>query len=505
MTRFHQRTTLPGDKGGDASASPPIPQQVGPYAIEGLIKKGGMSLLYLTAHPDTREPIAVKVLSPQYMSHPEMMARFLREATIIGMADHPNIIKLYGQGEWEGGLYIAMEFIQGVSLREYLAQHPLTLKKALEIVLEIAYALCHLHTHGVIHRDLKPENILVTDEEHIKVIDFGIAQLLNQESNETVQQKRLIGTPIYMSPEQRKDPESVSYPSDIYSLGIIAYELVLGKISKGQIHLSMMPKGLQRILSKSLQPKPQDRYLDVVDFASDLNVYLHSELLTRDEAQTDPTSDLFDAFQHAYTHLVPAKPPQMSAFEIGMALHKAMGIPGLYYDFFEHTDGSLVIVMGEPSTKGGEAFAYAAVLRGMVRTLLEKTSDLSLFATQLNTLVIQDTLDIPFLLNCLKLNPHTHAGTFISCAFGDLWKQGTKLSQPNLALGIDATTLFTPLHFHYTPGDLILLAPILSWTPVDPEFSESDPQKWVDHLLRKCRAQSLEDRTVCLVALKART
>ena len=205
------------------------------------------------------------------------------EAEIITLTDHPNIVKLFGHGEWEEGLYIAMEFIQGISLRQFILQTPISLKRALEIILDIAYALCHLHTHGVIHRDLKPKNILLSENNQIKVIDFGIAQLLTEQTQEQSQSQKLIGTPVYMSPEQRANPESVSYPSDIHSLGIISYELILGKLSHGQVHLSLMPKGIQKILFNCLQPNIIDRYQDIVDFISDVSSYLNSSALQKEQ------------------------------------------------------------------------------------------------------------------------------------------------------------------------------------------------------------------------------
>lgn len=279
---FHQRHTLPGNS-YESSAEEKMPEYIGPYQVEALIEKGGMSLLYLATHPDIQDPITIKVLVPSFLSNQEMIHRFLREAEIIGMADHPNIVKLYGQGEWEKGLYIAMEFIQGISLKHYLLHNIISIQQALGLIMEIAMALCHLHAHGVIHRDLKPENILVTESMGIKVIDFGIAQLLSDTSSDPLLQRRLIGTPVYMSPEQRKNPESASFPSDIYSLGIITYELVLGRLSHGQIHLSLMPKGLQKILSKALAPDPCNRYQDIVDFMTDLAHYLHSPALAREK------------------------------------------------------------------------------------------------------------------------------------------------------------------------------------------------------------------------------
>lgn len=277
---FFKRPTIPPFPPLHEEREFPLPERIGPYKIQALLEKGGMSLLYLATDPKSDVPLIVKVLSPRFLSHPEMTNRFLKEAEIIALADHPNIVKLLGYGSWEGGLYIAMEFIKGTSLRQYLVQTPLSLRKSLEMILEIAYALCHLHTHGVIHRDLKPENILVDEKGQIKVIDFGIAQLIDpleiEKNHENWGKKRLVGTPIYMSPEQRENPENVSYPSDIYSLGIVAYEVILGKLPGGQVRLSLMPKGFQKILSKALQPNISDRYMDIVDFISDLSSYAHS-------------------------------------------------------------------------------------------------------------------------------------------------------------------------------------------------------------------------------------
>jgi serine/threonine protein kinase len=197
---FHKQPTFPHFPKKETSPSE-IPEKIGPYKIEALLEKGGMSLLFLGVEPKTHAPAAIKVLLPKYLSHPEMVARFLNESEIISLTNHPNIVKLYGHGEWENGLYIAMEYVEGISLRQYLLRNPISLKKALTIIIDIAYALCHLHSHGVIHRDLKPENILVTQSGEIKVIDFGIAQLLAEKPNLDGQNKeQLIGTPIYISP-----------------------------------------------------------------------------------------------------------------------------------------------------------------------------------------------------------------------------------------------------------------------------------------------------------------
>ncbi|MCH9704416.1 MAG: serine/threonine protein kinase, partial [Chlamydiae bacterium] len=149
-----------------------------------------MSVLYLGIDPSTREPLAIKTLSSRFVSHPEMVERFLHEAQIIEITNHPNIVRLLGHGQWEEGVYIATEFIQGISLRQMILQQAMSLKRALEIVIQIGHAITHLHVHGIIHRDLKPENILLTSQGGVKVVDFGISQLYTAKTGEEM--KRLL-------------------------------------------------------------------------------------------------------------------------------------------------------------------------------------------------------------------------------------------------------------------------------------------------------------------------
>ncbi|HXF29140.1 MAG TPA: serine/threonine-protein kinase, partial [Chlamydiales bacterium] len=286
-----------------------IPATIGRWRIEGLMEKGGMSLLYLGVHPETNEAIIVKVLSPQYLQHPEVVARFLNEAHIISLTDHPNIIKLYEYGQWQNGLYIAMEFVRGTSLRRVLAHQPFSLRRALEVILQTAYALCHLHTHGVVHGDLKPENILITDDGKVKVIDFGIAKVLTGVREAKDETGRIIGTPIYMSPEVRLNPNELTFQSDIYSLGIIAYELVIGKITHGKVILSLAPKGMQKILNKALQTALDARYLDIVDFITDLSTYMNSSDVEKDKQGSDYFFEMFEKVEAYQNNLTPEKMP----------------------------------------------------------------------------------------------------------------------------------------------------------------------------------------------------
>lgn len=285
--------------------------------------QGGMSLLYLAQDPLSAAPIVVKTLSKKFLSNAEITGRFLAEAEIIKLADHPNIVRLYGSGQWEGGLYIAMEYVEGTSLRHYLQKTPISLKGALEIILGIAYALCHLHTHHVIHRDLKPENILITKEGNVKVIDFGIAQLLYTEGNGEAETHRFIGTPIYMSPEQREEPQKASYPSDIYSLGIVAYEVIMGRISQGQVHLSLLPRGLQKIIARALLPDPAERYHDTVDFISDISQYFYSSQFEKEKRPQDPLIDEVDELLKLARGVLQPSIPTWEGYELKLTCRAA--------------------------------------------------------------------------------------------------------------------------------------------------------------------------------------
>lgn len=525
---FKQPTLVESAEESFDEESIPLPKQIGPYPIESLLDKGGMSLLYLGIHPETHEPLIIKILSPKFVSHPEMVSRFIQEAEIIALTDHPNIVKLYGQGKWEGGLYIAMEFIQGISLRQLIVQNALTLKRALEIVLQIAYALFHLHAHGVIHRDLKPENILLTESGGVKVIDFGIAQMHEERSEKTVgDQRRLIGTPVYMSPEQKESPLAVSYNSDIYSLGVITYELALGKLSHGSIHLSLIPPGLQKILQKALQPAPQERYQDIVDFITDLSNYLESEEFTAESGKGNLAGELFEELKEAVRTFIPLQPPSWNKIEVGLVQSNTLGISPIYVDFLDLTNNNSAILLAEPVTKGATGILYSSLVKGMLLSLRESLDEPLKVVSKLNNLLCRYFDDQILLFNLLILNPTTQKLRYISCGFGPLWQiqsgatKVSKLSADNIALGITEETEFVEITSNWTIGDRLLMhtyktlsgekesaATDTKETELQTALTETlflSPQRQVEAILRKIRPGSqkkiLDNSSVTLLSI----
>ncbi len=510
-----KRDTLPG-------VTPPpdkpdvVPTEIGPYKIEGLLGKGGMSRLYLGLHPETHDPLAIKVLLSKYVGHPEMKERFLREAHIISVTDHPNIVKTYGHGEWEGGLYIAMEFIQGISLRHFILQHSMSLKRSLETILEVASALLHLHSHGVIHRDLKPENILLTKHGGTKVIDFGIAQVCS-DSPAIPEEGKVIGTPVYMSPEQQENPAAVTFASDIYSLGIIAYELVLGRLSHGAVHISSLPQGLQKILAKALQPKPEDRYQEVAPLIEDLSTYLQSDQVEKDQKGRGYAQDLAKHLRDAQETLLPDNIPNWRELQIGLASHRHLQISGVYYDFLELDEGAYGIVLGEPSSKGVGGIIHAAMLQGLfIATAHETNAEAQVAA--INTYIAEHTFEEIFTLNYLILDPRNNEMRYISCGYGPLWYVRSGRSEPdvitseNIAIGIDPDHEFLAIRQNWNVGDTIVLATCrtgetLSTTAFSEAITEvlyTSPQKQADALLRRLINMSegkLEHRPATIISL----
>lgn len=212
---------------------------IGRFEILGMIGRGGMGEVLLARDRELMRQVAIKLLKPRYASDDSIRRRFLREAQTASMLNHPNIATIYEIGEVDDLPYIVMEYIPGKTLSEMLRVRPFTISEIIDIGTQSALALAEAHTAGIIHRDVKSSNILVSDRGQVKVLDFGLAKpglsMSKQDDEDTpiasiTEPGILMGTVTYMSPEQASGKDVVDHRSDIFSLGIVLYEITTGKL-----------------------------------------------------------------------------------------------------------------------------------------------------------------------------------------------------------------------------------------------------------------------------------
>ena len=257
----------------------------GRYRIVRKLGSGGMANVYLAEDEDLGRRVAIKILNDRYANDDLFIERFRREAKSAAALSHPNIVSVYDRGEAEGTYYIAMEVIEGRSLKELImTRGPLPIPQALAYSHEILEALRFAHRHGIIHRDIKPHNILIG--ERLKVTDFGIARAGASQMTEA---GSIMGTAQYLSPEQARGAP-VTASSDLYSVGIVLYEMLTGKVpftGDSAIEIAMkhlneapkppskirpeIPEELDQVVLRALSKNPEDRYQTAEEFSEDLH------------------------------------------------------------------------------------------------------------------------------------------------------------------------------------------------------------------------------------------
>ena len=261
---------------------------IGPYLITDQLGRGGMATVFKAYHANLDRHVAIKVLHPAFKEDPGFLERFKREAQIVARLEHPNIIPVYDFADFAGQPYLVMKFIEGETLKTRLKQSPLALSEKLALLEKVAEALEYAHAQGILHRDIKPSNIMLDRWATPYIADFGLARIA-QAGESTLSQDMMLGTPQYISPEQAKGLHNLGPTTDIYSLGVVIYEMFVGRVPFNadtpyaivhdhifkplplptQINVQVAPE-IERVLLRALAKEPEARFASAVDMVADL-------------------------------------------------------------------------------------------------------------------------------------------------------------------------------------------------------------------------------------------
>ncbi len=306
-------------------------ENVGAYEINAVVGRGGMATVYKAYHRRLNRYVAIKMIHHGQHEDPAFRGRFEREAQIVAQLEHPHIVPVYDFSEHEGNPYLVMKYIEGRSLKELLAAGPLTISDMFAIIKPIATAIDYAHGQGVLHRDIKPSNILLDKAGTPYLSDFGLARLA-QANESTLSADMVIGTPFYISPEQALGKGEINARADLYSFGVVLYELITGKVpySDGTpysiIHDHIyrelplpttlnpnVPKTAEAVLLRALAKDPTDRYPTATVLVKELETALAGEnsAALRQEARHEVTETL--AKPRALLPVAPTTKPGQAA------------------------------------------------------------------------------------------------------------------------------------------------------------------------------------------------
>ena len=281
--------------GQSSFVPPPIPELAKLFPqleILECLGRGGMGAVYKARQPRLDRFVALKILAPEKQNDLQFAERFEREARALARLNHPNIVTVFDFGEVQGRFYLLMEFVDGLTLRQLLQAGKIAPAEALSIVPKICEALQYAHEHGIVHRDIKPENILLDKSVRVKIADFGIAKIAGLESKDfsLTGAKDVMGTPHYMAPEQIEKPLTVDHRADIYSLGVVFYEMLTGELPLGKfappsqkVHVDVR---LDEVVLHALEKEPARRYQHASQIKTDVETVASS--MTAAAGQTSP-------------------------------------------------------------------------------------------------------------------------------------------------------------------------------------------------------------------------
>lgn len=290
-----------------------VGETIGPYQVLEQLGQGGMATVFKAYHPSLDRYVAIKALHPAFMEDPNFLARFQREARVVARLEHPHIVPIYDFAEHQGRPYLVMKYVEGETLKARLSRGKLDWAEVVRVTESVGAALSYAHRAGILHRDIKPSNVLLTKDGQIYLADFGLARIAAA-GESTLSSDMLVGTPQYISPEQAKGNRNLDEGTDIYSFGVLLYELVVGRVPftadtpysiiHDHIYSPLppprsvnpnVPEAVERVLLKALAKERSDRFDTVATLVESFNGALAAELSVADTAAIPSTKPAMKA------------------------------------------------------------------------------------------------------------------------------------------------------------------------------------------------------------------
>jgi tRNA A-37 threonylcarbamoyl transferase component Bud32 len=316
---------------GEDSASQPLPpdieavQEAFPQLeVIELIGQGGMGAVYKARQKSLDRFVAIKLLTRKSVGGQDFESRFTREAKALAELNHPNIVTIHDFGQAGGFYFLLMEFVDGVNLRQAMDAGRMSPAQALSIVPPVCEALTFAHSRGIVHRDIKPENLLLDKGGHVKIADFGIARIVRlpadhtasdvgksiqpQDSSSSLTGNVVLGTPNYMAPEQVQNPEAVDQRADVYSLGVVLYEMLTGELPRGSIEMPsrkvQVDVRLDEIVMRALDRNPELRWPTTAALKAQLATFSAAEVRQNSLPARAPETSTYWGITFAATSMI---------------------------------------------------------------------------------------------------------------------------------------------------------------------------------------------------------
>lgn len=390
--------------------------QFGPFEVEKDLKNTPQSWVFRALDPQTEQTLLIKTLPNQKGQDPLLKERLRHEAALLEKLSHPQIATLK---KWDNNYlcpYLAIEYVEGQSLRQLLLQEPLPRDAAFNLIFQICDGMQYLHEQAIIHKDLKPENIIVDLEGRLKIIDFSLA--CEAEQAKPHQLPLFEGTPIYSAPEVLKG-EKPLLSSDLYAIGLISYELLTGRLSHGLLQIASLPPILQPILAKALHSDPQKRTASPKAFKEELQHYLKST----PQPRIHPLKPTYSLWRSLFWPTIPIP----NAYKVAQACH-GNTVPTFMFHSFQEGLNSYYLLM-QSHEEGGVSFAQLNYLQGLLNGLVNLQSSPSTWLEQLQLSVRRGPFaPASFLL--LKNSKNTDLWEYCCLGQVSLWK--TQSAQASL-------------------------------------------------------------------------